>query len=159
MVLTCTVRVGQALGTGLKRLESFLNVGRQQPLSKTKRRRFSYCTYRQSSSAIIQNETNGDLYCFGATTDLSLRMMKCRYRYILPAYLFDVSGGSGIVGQFSGRVIGGDAVNSNEFATLDRSRGGQYWQLNPMPSPLQIVMMLLVRLLQQVHCKAWWNNY
>lgn len=47
-----------------------------------------------------------------------------------PAYKFDVQGGSGIVGQFSGRVIGADAVNSNEFATLGQISGGagQYWQ-------------------------------
>ena len=34
-----------------------------------------------------------------------------------PAYKLDVSGGTGIVGQFSGRVIGANAVNSNEFTT------------------------------------------
>jgi len=47
-----------------------------------------------------------------------------------PGYLFDVSGGTGIVGQFSGRVIGGNAVNSNEFATLGQIAGGagQFWQ-------------------------------
>lgn len=37
-----------------------------------------------------------------------------------PAYKLDVQAGSGIVGQFSGRVIGGNAVNSNEFATLSQ---------------------------------------
>lgn len=49
-----------------------------------------------------------------------------------PSQLFDVTGGTGIVGQFSGRVIGGDAVNSNEFATLGQISGGagQYWQRN-----------------------------
>ncbi len=44
-----------------------------------------------------------------------------------PAYKLDVSGGTGIVGQFSGRVIGGNAVNSNEFTTksqLDAVTGG-----------------------------------
>ncbi len=47
-----------------------------------------------------------------------------------PAYKLDVSGGSGIVGQFSGRVIGGSALNSNEFVTLSQLTGGtgQYWQ-------------------------------
>jgi hypothetical protein len=35
-----------------------------------------------------------------------------------PAYTLDVSGGAGIVGRFSGRVIGDDAVNNNEFTTL-----------------------------------------
>jgi len=34
-----------------------------------------------------------------------------------PGYKLAVSGGTGIVGQFSGRVIGGNAVNSNEFTT------------------------------------------
>ncbi|MBW3538600.1 DUF2190 family protein, partial [Candidatus Parcubacteria bacterium] len=34
-----------------------------------------------------------------------------------PGYKFDVQGGTGIVGQFSGRVIGANAVNGNEFAT------------------------------------------
>jgi len=34
-----------------------------------------------------------------------------------PAQLLDVQGGTGIVGQFSGRVIGGDAVNNDEFVT------------------------------------------
>ena len=46
----------------------------------------------------------------------------------LPAQLFDVSGGSGIVGQFSGRVIGGSAVNSNEFITLSQLTSATYWQ-------------------------------
>ncbi len=32
-----------------------------------------------------------------------------------PSYKLDVSGGTGIVAQFSGRVIGGDAVNAKEF--------------------------------------------
>ena len=44
-----------------------------------------------------------------------------------PAYKLDVSGGTGIVGQFSGRVIGGAALNSNEFTTksqLDAVTGG-----------------------------------
>jgi excisionase family DNA binding protein len=44
-----------------------------------------------------------------------------------PSYQFDVVGGTGIVGQFSGRVIGGDAVNANEFATkaqVDAATGG-----------------------------------
>jgi len=48
-----------------------------------------------------------------------------------PSYLLDVSGGTGIVGQFSGRVIGGDAVNTNEFVTksqLDAVGGTVYWQ-------------------------------
>ncbi|MBU2632847.1 site-specific integrase, partial [Patescibacteria group bacterium] len=47
-----------------------------------------------------------------------------------PGYLFDVVGGSGVVGQFSGRVIGGDAVNSSEFATLGQiaAGAGQFWQ-------------------------------
>ena len=47
-----------------------------------------------------------------------------------PSYKLDVSGGSGIVGQFSGRVIGGDAVNSNEFITksqLDSVGSSIYW--------------------------------
>jgi hypothetical protein len=46
-----------------------------------------------------------------------------------PSYKLDVSGGSGIVGQFSGRVIGGNAVNTNEFVTLSQltSGTGQYW--------------------------------
>jgi hypothetical protein len=34
-----------------------------------------------------------------------------------PSYKLDVSGGTGIVGRFSGRVIGADAVNTNEFVT------------------------------------------
>lgn len=34
-----------------------------------------------------------------------------------PSYLLDVSGGSDIVAQFSGRVIGADAVNDDEFVT------------------------------------------
>jgi hypothetical protein len=34
-----------------------------------------------------------------------------------PSYLLDVSGGAGIVAQFSGRVKGADAVNDNEFVT------------------------------------------
>ncbi|MFA7468443.1 MAG: hypothetical protein WCY82_09280, partial [Desulfotomaculaceae bacterium] len=34
-----------------------------------------------------------------------------------PTYLLDVSGGSGIVGRFSGRVIGANAVNNDEFVT------------------------------------------
>ncbi|MBW3538408.1 hypothetical protein KY386_02860, partial [Candidatus Parcubacteria bacterium] len=44
-----------------------------------------------------------------------------------PGAKLDVQGGTGIVGQFSGRVIGGDAVNANEFVTksqLDASGGG-----------------------------------
>ncbi|MDL2342454.1 MAG: right-handed parallel beta-helix repeat-containing protein, partial [Patescibacteria group bacterium] len=40
-----------------------------------------------------------------------------------PAYQFDVQGGTGIVGQFSGRVIGGNAVANNEFATLGQVTG------------------------------------
>lgn len=49
-----------------------------------------------------------------------------------PAYALDVQGGSGIVGQFSGRVIGANAVNSNEFTTLGQvtslisGSGGNY---------------------------------
>ena len=45
------------------------------------------------------------------------------------SYKLDVSGGSGIVGQFSGRVIGGNAVGTNEFVTLSQLTGGtgQYW--------------------------------
>lgn len=35
-----------------------------------------------------------------------------------PIYQLDVANGTGIVGRFSGRVIGGDAVNNNEFTTL-----------------------------------------
>lgn len=44
-----------------------------------------------------------------------------------PGYKLDVSGGTGIIGQFSGRVIGGEAVNGNEFVTksqLDASVSG-----------------------------------
>ncbi|MDL2342456.1 MAG: hypothetical protein QFB87_05265 [Patescibacteria group bacterium] len=40
-----------------------------------------------------------------------------------PAYKLDVQGGTGIVGQFSGRVIGGNAVANNEFATLGQVTG------------------------------------
>ncbi len=49
-----------------------------------------------------------------------------------PSRLFHVNGGTGIVAQFSGRVIGGDAVNANEFVTLGQLSGGtgQYWQRN-----------------------------
>ncbi len=46
----------------------------------------------------------------------------------VPAYNLDVSGGIGIVAQFSGRVIGADAANNNEFATLGQvSAGGGPW--------------------------------
>ncbi len=47
-----------------------------------------------------------------------------------PSYLLDVQGGTGIVGQFSGRVIGGDAANANEFVTLGQLNGaaGNYIQ-------------------------------
>jgi parallel beta-helix repeat protein len=38
-----------------------------------------------------------------------------------PAYALDVSAGTGIVGQFSGRVIGADAVNNDEFVTLGQA--------------------------------------
>jgi len=41
-----------------------------------------------------------------------------------PSYKLDVSGGSGIVAQFSGRVIGANAVNNNEFTTLAQLSGG-----------------------------------
>jgi hypothetical protein len=41
-----------------------------------------------------------------------------------PAYKLDVAGGSGIVGQFSGRVIGANAVNPNEFATFGQVTSG-----------------------------------
>ncbi|GIW62068.1 MAG: hypothetical protein KatS3mg089_0920 [Patescibacteria group bacterium] len=41
-----------------------------------------------------------------------------------PSYKLDVQGGSGIVAQFSGRVIGADAVNTNEFVTLGQLQGG-----------------------------------
>jgi len=34
-----------------------------------------------------------------------------------PDYRLDILGGTGVVAQFSGRVIGGDAVNNNEFLT------------------------------------------
>ena len=49
-----------------------------------------------------------------------------------PSQLFHVNGGTGIVGQFSGRVIGGDAVEDNEFITLSQliSGTGQYWSRN-----------------------------
>jgi fibronectin-binding autotransporter adhesin len=40
-----------------------------------------------------------------------------------PAYKLDVQGGTGIVGQFSGRVIGANAVNNNEFATFGQIAG------------------------------------
>ncbi|KUK77775.1 MAG: putative T4-like proximal tail fiber [candidate division WS6 bacterium 34_10] len=59
-----------------------------------------------------------------------------------PSYLLDVSGGTGIVAQFSGRVIGADAVNSNELVTKSQldSIGGSittYWQrTSPNLSPL-----------------------
>lgn len=45
----------------------------------------------------------------------------------VPSYQLDVFGGTGISGRFSGRVIGGDAVNSDEFVTksqLDSVSGG-----------------------------------
>jgi hypothetical protein len=51
-----------------------------------------------------------------------------------PSYAFHVNAGTGIVGQFSGRVIGADAVNTNEFVTksqLDAVGGGiptTYWE-------------------------------
>jgi fibronectin-binding autotransporter adhesin len=47
-----------------------------------------------------------------------------------PSRLFDVNGGTGIVGQFSGRVIGGNAVNNDEFVTLGQlsAGAGQFWQ-------------------------------
>jgi site-specific recombinase XerD len=48
----------------------------------------------------------------------------------LPSQLFDVQGGSGIVGQFSGRVVGGNAINTNEFATLGQLNNNQYFQRN-----------------------------
>ncbi|MEO6761462.1 MAG: FG-GAP-like repeat-containing protein, partial [Candidatus Saccharimonadales bacterium] len=42
---------------------------------------------------------------------------------VAPGYKIDVEDGTGIVGKFSGRVIGGDAVNSNEFVTLGQANG------------------------------------
>jgi len=59
-----------------------------------------------------------------------------------PFYTLDVSGGTGIVAQFSGRVIGADAVNTNEFVTKSQldSVGGSittYWQRSsPNLSPI-----------------------
>lgn len=40
-----------------------------------------------------------------------------------PSYALDVQDGAGIVGQFSGRVIGANAVNSDEFVTLGQVDG------------------------------------
>ena len=37
--------------------------------------------------------------------------------YYVISYLLDVSGGNDIVARFSGRVIGGQAVNDSEFVT------------------------------------------
>ncbi|MEX0896172.1 MAG: hypothetical protein WDZ94_04555, partial [Patescibacteria group bacterium] len=45
-----------------------------------------------------------------------------------PNNLLDVQGGSGIVAQFSGRVIGADAVNTDEFITLGQLNTSTYWQ-------------------------------
>jgi len=56
-----------------------------------------------------------------------------------PSYKLDVSG-TGIVGRFSGRVIGANAVNTNEFVTksqLDTVGGTVYWQrTSPNLSPI-----------------------
>jgi hypothetical protein len=49
-----------------------------------------------------------------------------------PGYRLDVVSGNAIAASFDGRVIGSNAVNSNEFVTLSQLTGGvgQYWQLN-----------------------------
>lgn len=47
-----------------------------------------------------------------------------------PNYRLDVANGTGVVGRFSGRVIGGEAVNSNEFVTksqLDLVSSSIFW--------------------------------
>ncbi len=64
-----------------------------------------------------------------------------------PSYALDVSSGSGVMARFSGRVIGGDAVNTNEFATLGQitSGAGQFWQRNSGAlSPTNITDDLLI---------------
>ena len=50
----------------------------------------------------------------------------------LPSYALDVYSSNGIAGRFSGRVIGANAINTNEFVTLGQlsSGTGQFWQLN-----------------------------
>ncbi|NTU46041.1 hypothetical protein HGA88_00245 [Candidatus Roizmanbacteria bacterium] len=53
-----------------------------------------------------------------------------------PGYKLDIQGGTGIVGQFSGRVIGANAVNTNEFVTLGQMSSSNLWtRLNGVLSP------------------------
>ncbi|MFA6005802.1 MAG: hypothetical protein WC775_04950 [Patescibacteria group bacterium] len=62
-----------------------------------------------------------------------------------PAYLLDVSGGTGIVGQFSGRVIGANGINSNEFVTVSQLTANSLWQENlGALSPVHITDDLLI---------------
>jgi len=46
-----------------------------------------------------------------------------------PGYMLDVSDGTGIVGRFSGRVVGANAVNNDEFVTLGQVQSSivSYW--------------------------------
>ncbi|MEZ6330590.1 MAG: hypothetical protein R3B12_01085 [Candidatus Saccharimonadales bacterium] len=62
-----------------------------------------------------------DSYATGAQTRLLISQSgNVGIGTISPSYKLDVSGGAGIVGRFSGRVIGGNAVNNDEFTTLSQ---------------------------------------
>ena len=78
----------------------------------------------------LTNEAFGVYANDGTTPRLVVQNGNVGIGTTTPGYLFDVSGGTGIVGRFSGRVVGADAVSTNEFATLGQisAGAGQYFQ-------------------------------
>ncbi|CAN5345284.1 hypothetical protein BH09PAT4_BH09PAT4_08850 [soil metagenome] len=87
-----------------------------------------------AAAGVIQTTLNQTLTIGGASTgNIIIQPTGANFIGIgttTPTKLLDVQGGAGIVANFSGRVVGGNAVSSNEFVTLSQITGGtgQYWQ-------------------------------
>jgi hypothetical protein len=87
--------------------------------------------YHDGTNSYIANST-GDLYVQSGTNDVILANSGglVGIGSVTPGYKLDVVSGSAITARFNGRVIGGNAVNNDEFVTLGQLSGGagQFWQ-------------------------------
>lgn len=80
-----------------------------------------FVTGGTANSLVLRAESADTFIASGATAIATFRSSgNVGIGTTTPAYRLDVSGGTGIVGQFSGRVGGGNAVANNEFVTLSQ---------------------------------------
>lgn len=102
-----TAKAAGAVGTVGVRLE--ITGGQYSP-------RFQNATNSATAFQIQAAGTSGNVVFNADTTNTRIGIGTNA-----PLYTLDVQGGTGIVGRFSGRVIGANAVNNDEFITLGQA--------------------------------------